>query len=220
MSFFNTGNRVQKDTPIVLNLVIINVLVFIAQNLFNKEDLSLSDKLAIHNYSSDYFEPYQIVTNMFAHGGIGHIFFNMFALYTFGSILERVWGHKRFLIFYFICGLVASIASMFFLKDQLFFDSVNNQNVLQVGSALGASGAIMGLFAAFAYLFPNTELYIMFIPVPIKAKWAVALMVALDLFGQFGPVKTGIGHYAHLSGLVTGFLLVLYWNKNNKKTFY
>lgn len=74
MSFFNTGNRVQKDTPIVLNLVIINVLVFIAQNLFNKEDLSLSDKLAIHNYSSDYFEPYQIVTNMFAHGGIGHIF--------------------------------------------------------------------------------------------------------------------------------------------------
>ena len=91
---------------------------------------------------------------------------------------------------------------------------------LQLTQAQPVKSNKMGLFAAFAYLFPYTELYIMFIPVPIKAKWAVALMVALDLFGQFGPVKTGIGHYAHLSGLVTGFLLVLYWNKNNKKTFY
>lgn len=189
--------------------------------MFDKQGgFSLSDKLAIHGYKSDYFEPYQIVTNMFAHGGVGHIVFNMFALYTFGSILERVWGHKRFLIFYLVCGLVASFGSMFFLKDVLTFDEVQNQDVLVIGGALGASGAIMGLFAAFAYLFPNTELYMMFIPVPIKAKWAVVIMVAIDLFGQFGPVKTGIGHYAHLSGLVAGFLLVLYWNKTNKKTFY
>jgi membrane associated rhomboid family serine protease len=221
MSFYNSGNRFQKETPIVFNLIVINVLVFLCQKAFDKsEGFSLSNKLAIHGYKSEFFEPYQIVTNMFAHGGIGHIFFNMFALYTFGSILEKVWGHKRFLIFYLICGLVASIASMFFLKDILFFDSENNQNVLEIGSALGASGAIMGLFAAFAYLFPNTELYIMFIPVPIKAKWAVTIMIALDLFGQFGSVKTGIGHYAHLSGLIAGFLLVLYWNKTNKKTFY
>jgi membrane associated rhomboid family serine protease len=221
MSYYNSGNRFQKDTPIVFNLIIINVLVFLCQLMFDKQGgFSLSDKLAIHGYKSDYFEPYQIVTNMFAHGGVGHIVFNMFALYTFGSILERVWGHKRFLIFYLVCGLVASFGSMFFLKDVLTFDEVQNQDVLVIGGALGASGAIMGLFAAFAYLFPNTELYMMFIPVPIKAKWAVVIMVAIDLFGQFGPVKTGIGHYAHLSGLVAGFLLVLYWNKTNKKTFY
>jgi membrane associated rhomboid family serine protease len=220
MSYYNSGNRVQKESPIVFNLIIINVLVFVAQMVFDKPDFSLSDKLAIHGYKSTNFESYQLVTNMFAHGGIGHIFFNMFALYTFGSLLERVWGHKRFLIFYLICGLVASFASLFFLKDVIVFDGTINQNVLQVNSALGASGAIMGLFAAFAYLFPNSELYIMFIPMPIKAKWAVAIMVAIDLFGQFGPIKTGIGHYAHLSGLIAGSLLVLYWNKTNKKTFY
>jgi membrane associated rhomboid family serine protease len=221
MSYYNPGNKFQKNTTIVTNLIIINVLVFLCQMMFDKQGgFSLSDKLAIHGYQSDYFEPYQIVTNMFAHGGVGHIAFNMFALYTFGTMLERVWGPKRFLIFYLVCGLVASLGSMFFLKDVLQQNPLTGESELFIGGALGASGAIMGLFAAFAYLFPNTELYMMFIPVPIKAKWAVVIMIAIDLFGQFGPVKTGIAHYAHLSGLVAGFLLVLYWNKTNKKTFY
>ncbi len=222
MAYNNSGNSIQRQSPAVFNLILINVLVFVIQMLFNKGNEQLvSSKLAIHHYSSDFFEPYQIVTNMFAHGSIGHILFNMFALYTFGVWLERVWGSKRFLIFYFICGIVAGLAQMMFLKDVIVFDPLRNENVLLIGSALGASGAIMGLFAAFGYLFPNTELMMLFIPVPIKAKYMVAIMAAIDLFGGFRPGGSdGIGHFAHLGGLIMGFILVIIWNKTNKKTFY
>lgn len=221
MSYYTNGNRFQRTTPVVLNLIIINVLVFLVQFLFdNGEEAVITSRLAIHNYNSPLFEPYQIVTCMFAHAGIAHIAFNMFTLYTFGTWLERVWGPKRFLIFYLVCGLVASFAQMFTLHDVIAQDPETGQYINYIASGLGASGAIMGLFAAFAYLFPNTELMLFFIPVPIKAKYMVVVMIAIDLFGQFGPIKTGIGHYAHLSGLLAGFILVLIWNRTNKKTFY
>lgn len=220
MAFQSSGNSIQKTSPVVFNLIIINVLVFVAQNFLDGSQGELTNKLAIHNYKSMFFEPYQLVTNMFAHGGFAHIAFNMFALFTFGTWLERVWGGKRFLIFYLICGLVAGASQMFLLQDQIVFDPARGENVLQIGSALGASGAIMGIFAGFAYLFPNTPLYLFFVPVPIKAKYMVVLMVALDLFGQFGPVKTGIAHFAHLSGLLMGFILVIIWNKTNRTRFY
>jgi membrane associated rhomboid family serine protease len=123
----------------------------------------------------------------------------------FGTMLERVWGPKKFLIFYFVCGLAAAAAHLF----------------LTFAPAVGASGAIMGLFAAFAYLFPNTELIIFPIPVPIKAKYAIAIMAAFDLFGGVYPASGGnVAHFAHLGGLVMGLILVIYWNKTNKKTFY
>ncbi len=221
MAYYNSGNSIQKNSPIVFNLIVINMLVFILQMLFDGPREVVSNKLAIHHYTSQFFEPYQVVTNMFAHGGFGHIAFNMFALYTFGVWLERVWGPKRFLIFYLVCGLVAGLTQMMFLKDTVVFDPTAGQNVLQVGSALGASGAIMGLFGAFGYLFPNTELQLLFLPVPIKAKYMVAAMAAIDLFGGFGPgAGDGIGHFAHLGGLAMGLILVFIWNKTNKKTFY
>lgn len=196
----NYGNSFQRTTPVVLNLVIINALVFLTQLAID----GVSEKIALWPFKSPYFEPYQLVTHMFAHGGWGHILFNMFALWSFGSLLERSWGPKRFLIFYLACGLTAGIAHLLF------------ENV----PAVGASGAIMGLFAAFAYLFPNTQLIIFPIPVPIKAKFAVAIMAAIDLFGGVYPTGGNIAHFAHLGGLAMGFLLVIIWNKNNKKTFY
>jgi membrane associated rhomboid family serine protease len=218
---YGAGNSLQRQSPVVFNLIIINALVFMVQSFFDQGVKSvITEKLALHGYQSEFFKPYQVVTCMFAHGGIAHILFNMFALFTFGTWLEKVWGSKRFLIFYLVCGICSSITEAFFLKDVVMYDPGMGENVLMIGSAVGASGAIMGLFAAFAYLFPNTELIMMFIPVPIKAKYMVAIMVVIDLFGQFGPLKTGIAHYAHLSGLVTGFILVLIWNKTNKKTFY
>lgn len=222
MAYNNYGNGLQRQSPVVFNLIMINIVVYLIQMVFDKgREQIVSGKLAIHHYSSDYFEPYQIVTNMFAHGSIPHLVFNMFALYTFGVWLERVWGPKRFLIFYLICGVVAGLAQMMFLKDVIKFDPSINENVLVIGSALGASGAIMGLFAAFGYLFPNTELMMLFIPVPIKAKYMVAIMAAIDLFGGLRPGGgDGIGHFAHLGGLVMGFILVIFWNKNNRKTFY
>ena len=119
-------------------------------------------------------------------------------------MLEKIWGPKRFFIFYFACGLTAGVAHL----------------LLENSPAVGASGAIMGLFAAFAYLFPNTELIIFPIPVPVKAKYAVAIMAAFDLFGGVYSAGSNIAHFAHLGGLVMGFILVLIWNKTNKKTFY
>ena len=204
MAFNSYGNRFQQTTPVVLNLIIINALVFFIQAFFDGPNEEITRKIALFPYNDPSFKPYQLVTHMFAHGGFFHLFFNMFVLWMFGSMLERVWGPKRFFIFYFACGLAAGIAHL----------------LLQNAPAVGASGAIMGLFAAFAYLFPNTQLIIFPIPVPVKAKYAVAIMAAFDLFGGVYSAGSNIAHFAHLGGLAMGFILVLIWNKTNKKTFY
>ena len=137
-----------------------------------------------------------------------HILFNMFALWMFGRILENVWGGKRFLLFYLICGVGAAVVH---LAVQYFTGSGSE--------AIGASGAIMGIFAAFAYLFPNTELFILFIPIPIKAKWACLGLAAYDLFMGYSG-GDNVAHFAHLGGALTGFILVLIWNKTSRKKFY
>ena len=199
------GNSMQRTTPVVLNLIIINALVYVAQMILDKT-MNFTNTIALYPYNSGLFEPYQLVTHMFAHDPTNffHILFNMYALWMFGSVLERVWGAKRFLIFYLACGLGAGVAQMF------------------VGApAIGASGAIMGLLAAFAYLFPNTQFYILPFPFPIKAKYMVAIYAAIDLFGGIhAGAADNIAHFAHLGGLVMGFILVIIWNKTNKKTFY
>jgi membrane associated rhomboid family serine protease len=197
----------QRTTPVVLNLIIINALVYVAQLVLDKT-MGLTNMLALYSYDSEYFRPYQLVTHMFAHSPsmIFHILFNMYALWMFGSVLERVWGPKRFLIFYIVCGLAAGVAQMLLVKD---------------GAAVGASGAIMGLLAAFAYLFPNTKFFILPFPFPIKAKYMVAILAAIDLFGGFHPGNAdNVAHFAHLGGMVMGFIIVLIWNKTNTKTFY
>ena len=196
----------QKTTPIVLNLIIINALVFMAQMILDKTS-GLTGYIALYSYQSELFRPYQLVTHMFAHGGFMHILFNMYALWMFGSVLERVWGPKKFLIFYLVCGLAAGLAQMFTMD--------------LMGSAVGASGAIMGLLAAFAYLFPNVQFYILPFPFPIKAKYMVAIYAAIDLFGGLHPgASDNIAHFAHLGGLVMGFILVIIWGKPDKQTFY
>ncbi len=204
MAFNNYGNRFQRTTPVVLNLIIINALVYLVQFLFDGPEEKISRIIALFPYKSSAFEPYQVVTHMFAHGGFFHLFFNMFVLWMFGSLLEKAWGPKRFLIFYFVCGVAAGVAHL----------------ALENVPAVGASGAIMGLFAAYAYLFPNTKLIIFPIPVPVKAKYAIALMAAYDLFGGVYPAGDNIAHFAHLGGLVMGLIMVFYWNKTDKQTFY
>lgn len=240
--------RPDRFPPIVKNLIIINVLVYAAQILL-KDQFDVTGKFmmwplmpeGLHQILVDArileqgerFLPYQIVTHMFSHAPpptIIHILFNMFALYSFGRILENVWGPQRFLLFYFVCGVGAAalhLGIQYYRCEQLL-DAFNAGNMAAVQSrigaispALGASGAIMGVLAAFGYLFPNTELYLMFIPVPIKAKWAMIGLVAIDLFGGFAKISgDNIAHFAHLGGALTGFLLVLFWNKTNRKTLY
>ncbi|MCW3089219.1 MAG: hypothetical protein JWP81_288 [Ferruginibacter sp.] len=232
MAYNNYGNRFSQTTPVVLNLIIINVLVFLAQLVSggNEAINPAADLFALHHYKSIYFQPYQLLTHMFMHGGFAHLLFNMFALWMFGSMVERVWGPKRFLIFYFICGLGSAFFQMgSYVHDFWQIDHSNlspddidrYQLILRQAYTVGASGAIMGILAAFGYLFPNTELILLPIPIPIKAKWAIMGMIAIDVFGGVVQVQgDNIAHFAHIGGAVLGFLLVLYWNKQNKKTFY
>ncbi len=231
--------RPDRFPPVVKNLVIINVLVFIAQLVFEK-DFVLTDKLALYPVDAPEFKPYQIATHMFSHSPqlIFHIVFNMFALWMFGRILENVWGAKRFLFFYLVCGvgaaalhlliqhlrydpeLVARFTKAYYEGDNAHMDLLISKLGF-MAPAVGASGAIMGIMAAFAYLFPNTQLYIMPFPFPVKAKWAVLGFAAIDLFGGVAKISgDNIAHFAHLGGALTGFLLVLYWNKTNRKTLY
>lgn len=228
----NYGNSFQRTTPVVLNLIIINVLVYFAQKAFGGSAPlnSVNDLFALHHYKSEVFRPYQVVTHMFMHGGFFHLLFNMLALWMFGTMVERVWGPKRFLIFYLICGLVAALTQMtsyafdYWQIDQMLLSAemeMQYQENMRIACTVGASGAIMGVLAAFGYLFPNTELFIMPIPFPVKAKWAVLGIIALDVFGGISKVPgDNIAHFAHVGGAVAGFLMVLYWNKTNKQTFY
>jgi membrane associated rhomboid family serine protease len=233
--------------PIVKNLIIINILVFVAQAIFDQQ-FHLTDKLTLqpiisghlkdalaHNAPSveiPHFSPYQIFTHMFTHAplpAIYHIFFNMFALWMFGRILENVWGAKRFLTFYLVCGIGA--AALHLLVQYLRCEYLLLPNVLDINQAgfnkhagalagvVGASGAIMGIMAAFAYLFPNTELMFLFFPMPIKAKWLVLGYIAYDLIAGMGD-GDNIAHFAHLGGAITGFIIVFIWNKTNRKTLY
>jgi membrane associated rhomboid family serine protease len=238
--------RPDNFPPIVKNLIIINILVFIAQTIFDQQ-YQLTDKLTLQPIISNHlkealahnaptvdiphFSPYQIFTHMFTHAplpSIFHILLNMLVLWMFGRILENVWGPKRFLTFYLICGIGAAVIHLLvqylrceylLLPAVLDFDQAGfNKHAGALAGVIGASGAIMGVMAAFAYLFPNTELYI-WGAFPIKAKWAVLGYMAYDLFAGVG-VGDNIAHFAHLGGAITGFIIVFIWNKTNRKTLY
>ncbi len=237
--------RPNNFPPVVKNLIIINILVWVAQLIYHNQ-FNLTEKIALYPIDTPYFKPYQIITHMFAHASYDpfgnivfyHILFNMFTLWMFGRVLENVWGPKRFLTFYIVCGIGAAACHL--LVQHLRYDPVvieqiktaiatNNQAMYDaaaekagfMASAVGASGAIMGVMIGFALLFPNTELFIMFIPVPVKAKWAILGLVAIDLFGGVNPSQgDNIAHFAHLGGAITGFIMVMIWNKTNRKTLY
>ncbi|HEU4575370.1 MAG TPA: rhomboid family intramembrane serine protease [Chitinophagaceae bacterium] len=239
--------RPNNFPPVVKNLIIINVLVYVAQLTLERQ-FHLTEKLMLYpiipeklrlilSQSEEMagfgtFNPYQLFTYMFAHSPqtFAHILFNMFALWMFGRILENVWGPKRFLFFYIVCGIGAAavhLGMQYFRSEQLLQAiQLNDQagitkSIGALAPALGASGAIMGLLAAFGYLFPNSELFILFIPFPIKAKWAVIGMAAIDLFGGVTNFSgDNVAHFAHLGGALVGFIIVLIWNKTNRKTLY
>ncbi|MRX67803.1 Membrane associated serine protease, rhomboid family [Flavobacterium resistens] len=237
-------------TPVVKQLLIINIIFFIGSQLVPVS----YDYLIMYFPENPDFKIWQIITHMFMHANLLHIAFNMFALYSFGSMLEHFWGGKKFLFFYISCGLGAALLN-FAVNYYSFQEGLNiliangysksyvlqllSENQIAVkwkeiltvtqfenfttayGSAvLGASGAIYGLLTAFAFMFPNAELALMFIPIPIKAKYFVPGLLLVDLFlglkgsSLFGSGGTGIAHFAHLGGAVAGFLMMLYWKKN------
>ena len=230
--FFNMNNI----TPVVKNLLIINVIFFFATWLFQQQGIVLTDYLAVYYFNSSLNNFCEPITYMFMHGSMMHIFFNMFALYSFGSILEAHWGGKRFINFYLITGLGALALQwgvQAFEVYQLTGSSINNLATLTVqnesdlrtlqqiyfGPMVGASGAIFGLLVAFAMLYPNLEMYIMFIPVPIKAKYIIPVYIVIELTLGVAKIQgDSIAHFAHLGGALIGYILVKIWR--NKNTYY
>ena len=194
---------------IIKNLIIINVLVFFAQNVFTapRFDFSIDDWFALHSLQSPLFKPWQLITHIFMHGSFNHILFNMFTLWMFGNVIENIWGEKRFLVFYFVCGLGAGLIHLIYLN---FVNDLYS-------ATLGASGAIAGIIAAFIYLFPNSLIYIYFL-IPVKAKWLGILYFLYELYnGVFGSSSDTIAHWAHIGGGVIGLILTYLWTK--KRTF-
>ena len=196
----------ERFPPVVKNLFIANVIVLLAQFVFEQQEIMfLNIYGALWPIQSGLFKIWQLITHMFMHAGLEHLIFNMIGLWVFGRFLENFWGPKRFLEFYLICGIAAGAAHL----------------AIEDAPAIGASGAVMGILVGFAYLFPNTSMMLLFFPVPIKAKYLALGMVAVDLFGGLSPQPGDrVGHWAHLGGAAAGFLLVLFWNKRNRKNFY
>ncbi|MGC8751012.1 rhomboid family intramembrane serine protease [Hydrotalea sp.] len=234
MTEFRPG-RFQILPLVIKNLIIINGLVFLAQMTIGRQGfINMDDLFALHTFQSPLFRPWQLITHMFMHGSFEHIFFNMFALWMFGSVLENLWGPKRFLTFYIVCGLGAALSHLIVLYFQTqhlieAFNSLDpatqqlyrNNFLAKLNEAtIGASGAVFGCLAAFGYLFPNTRIYLYFF-VPIKAKWFVIMYAAFELYlGIKNSAGDDVAHFAHLGGALVGIILVYFWNKNNRKTFY
>jgi membrane associated rhomboid family serine protease len=233
--------------PVVKNLLIINGLFFAATLIMESKGIELAEYLGAFYVDSPYFRIWQPITYMFMHGGWTHIIFNMFALYTFGSVLETHWGAKRFINFYLITGLGAlalqwavqafeiyqiagtplahSVLSLESLEQKLYntaqFSPAQASTIYGIyfGPMIGASGAVFGLLVAFGMLYPNAELFIMFIPVPVKAKYIIPVYILIELsLGVASVAGDSVAHYAHLGGALLGFILVKIWK--DKNTFY
>jgi len=267
--------RFNNIPPVVKNIIIINVIMLLATwVLGNSFGVELTRVLGLHYFKSDLFEPYQFVSHMFMHGGLWHLFFNMFALWMFGRVLESVWGSKRFFIYFMVTGLGAAALHTFvihlqmtsILNDIQAFNNTPSPDALailvkdhfpeyysQVYSKLldgwysnpdnpnyiarsqqflkelmnfkmniptvGASGAVFGVLLAFGMLFPNTQLMLLFPPIPIRAKYFVIMYGALELWLGLTQPGSNVAHFAHLGGMLFGFFLIKYWKKS-RSDFY
>ena len=203
--------------------------MFLATLVMKKQGIDLVDILGLHFFKAADFAPYQLVTYMFMHSGLTHLFFNMFALYMFGGVLERLWGAKRFVIYYLVAGIGAGLLQeavqyISFVQEGLaLYDGVRTPSgVLPMGQFLnlwttvGASGAIYAILLGFGMSFPNDKMFVFPLPFPIKAKYFVMGYAVIELLLGISNSQDGVAHFAHLGGMVFGLLMILYWRKNRK----
>lgn len=191
----------RRLTDVVKHLLIINVIVFVAFHIIFSD---YRRHLYLFYPTSDFFQPFQLVSHMFMHGGESHILFNMLSLFFLGPMVEQALGSKRFFIFYMVCGMGSMLLHL----------GLTYTGFLSAGVPIvGASGAIMGVFIAFGLLFPNTKLMLLFPPIPIKAKYLMMGLIAFDVFSGVSGANTGIAHFAHLGGAITGFIMMAIWKK-------
>ena len=218
-----------KLPEVTKNLLAINVLMFLATIVMEKQGISLVNILGLHFFKASDFAPYQFVTYMFMHGGFSHLFFNMFALYMFGSVLERVWGAKRFLIYYFVAGIGAGLLqevvqyANFVHEGLAAYDGVSTKTgvipmgqFLNLWTTVGASGAIYAILLGFGMSFPNDKMFVFPLPFPIKAKFFVIGYAVIELLLGISNAQDGIAHFAHLGGMLFGLAMILYWRKKRK----
>ncbi|MDX2414483.1 MAG: rhomboid family intramembrane serine protease [Bacteroidales bacterium] len=246
---YNFGRGFSNIPPVTKNLILINVVMLLASmggaSIFN---VNLNQALGLHFPKSELFQPYQIVTHMFMHGGLAHLFFNMFALYMFGRVLESTWGPKRFFIYYIVTGLGAAFTHEAVIAIEYYqliadippelLETVKSKgaeilsqgqnftnpaagklNLLLYAPTVGASGAVFGILLAFGMLFPNTQLLLLFPPIPIKAKWMVIGYGAIELYLAVTQPGSSIAHAAHLGGMLFGYILIKYWRKTTKTLY-
>lgn len=234
------GNSFFSRIPtITKNLIIINFIVWLATMvLSSRTDFDLEKFGALHYFEASDFNPVQLITYMFMHADFTHFFFNMFALFMFGTTIERTLGQKRFLFYYISCGLGAAIIqeiTWYFTWESIFTMPLANQNGIsfeEMSQAIaqaqamgidmpflnqlltvGASGAVYGILLAFGMIFPNQPIYMMFIPIPIKAKYFVIGYGAIELLYGLSMTNDGVAHFAHLGGMLFGLLMILYWKR-------
>lgn len=219
-------NAAFRTPPVVLNLIAINVIVFLAFELLpvGVHNWMLSN-LAFFYPASPYFMPQQFVTYMFMHGSFGHLFFNMFALWMFGRILEQSFGSKRFLIYYFVTGIGAILIQMGVtaievasLTNKVAEGAASvNDLIMRVNTpTLGASGAVFGILLAFGMMYPNSTIVLLIPPIPMKAKYFVIIYGAIELLFGVSGWEDNVAHFAHLGGMLWGFMLLWYWKKRGK----
>ena len=223
---YNGRRGFMSNVPVaVKNLIIINVLVMIMTSL---DKNFMYEKFALFYPTSPFFHWWQPLTHMFMHGGFWHLFFNMYTLFIFGRVLERVWGTKKFLVFYFVTGLGAALVhtGVEWLQMQIWMTkaaegsaaALSSIHTLKITPTVGASGAIYGLLMGYAMLYPDSVMTLIFPPVSMKAKWFVLIFAGIELLTGLTGTGGGIAHFAHLGGLIFGFLLIMYWKK--KHTLY
>jgi membrane associated rhomboid family serine protease len=212
--------------PVVKNLVIINAIMLLITFLTGS---FMYEKFALFYFGSSLFKPYQLVTHMFMHGDLFHLFFNMYALVIFGIVLEQVWGSQKFFLYYMVTGLGAAIlhllvlhleaASLANAMEAGSMAAARNLEILKMTPTVGASGAVYGVLLAYGMLFPNNRLQLLFPPIVLKAKWFVIIFGLIELWMGISNTGGNVAHFAHLGGMIFGYFLILYWKKNNRMYF-
>ena len=236
-----------QNSPVVKNLLFINILIFLAEVLLGDKGLDITDFGAVYYPDSSKFMPFQVITSPFLHGSVSHLFYNMFALFMFGCIIEQVMYSKKFLIYYIGCALGATlftwgvdaimIQTLDLMPGAVEEIKIHGADILQQGynfsdpnlarlniiynvGTIGASGAIFGILLAFGMIFPNRPIYLYFV-MPIKAKWIVIIYGGFELLsGITQNMYDNVAHFAHVGGMIVGIIILLYWKKNGTINFY
>ena len=220
-----------RNIPVVTkNLLLVNIIAFVATWILQLRGLDLNDLLGLHFFMAADFQVWQLLTYMFLHSGFTHILFNMFALWMFGVVIENVWGPKKFLFYYISCGVgagimqeIAQFFSFYFTISaqdptvgfgELFAIGHQLSTQLNGWTTIGASGAVYAILLAFGMIFPNERIFIFPLPIPIKAKLFVMFYVAIDLFSAMSSSGDNVAHMAHLGGMLFGYLMIRYWNNH------